>query len=369
MKNLRTHSSSKQTWLTLALCVSASALLAAETLPALGGLDPVALTQGSEVKGNEDLQVTQGRYRYRFANEANKKKFETAPDKFGIQFDGHCMKMGPLSGRGSPDRYFVAQGCIYLFASDGCREGFKSDPAAFTDCADAPPTGTPADKTRGRKLIELALAGFGGADKVDSLKNILWETTTVYEKQGEKTESRQTVTVVLPDKLRQDYSYGDFKEGHAVADGNAVEIKAKSEVNLLPADIYAFLRRNLYRQPLALLRARNQPDFVAFAADSGEINGQKVEWLNAGYAGATTKLGIDPKTGRILAVVYRGRAPSKLGEVCKAFSDFEVMEGGVTMPRQWEVTFNGKPSTGPKPASRSVALNVPVDGELFPRAN
>lgn len=69
------------------------------------------------------------------------------------------------------------------------------------------------------------------------------------------------------------------------------------------------------------------------------------------------------------AVVYRGRAPTKMGEVCKADSDFTVLEGEVIMPRQWEVTCNGKPSAGPKPTSRSVTLKVPMDGESFPGPN
>jgi len=33
------------------------------------------------------------------------------------------------------------------------------------------------------------------------------------------------------------------------------------------------------------------------------------------------------------------------------------------------VTYEGKPATGPKPTSRSVALNVPIEPRLFPKAN
>ena len=265
------------------------------------------LTQGTEVKGKAGLEVTRGRYRYLFADTENQHKFEAAPDQYGIQFDGYCMKMGPLSGRGSPERWFVSEGRIYLFASKSCRDNFISDPAAYTDRADAPPTGSAMAKWRGHELIALALVGFGGADKVDALKNVRWETITIYEPEGKKTEMQQATTVVLPDQLRLDYSYGDFREGHELADGRLVEVNAQNEATPLPAEVYDFVRRRLYREPLALLRARGQPDFAAFAAGKGEINGQSVEWLTIGYAGATTKLGIEPGTGRILAAVYRGR--------------------------------------------------------------
>src|SRR5262245_35006986 len=143
------------------------ALAANEPVQALGGLDPVELTQGKQSSGKDDLSVTHGRYRYLLASAETKKKFETAPGQYGIQFDGFCMKMGPLSGRGSPERYLVSDNRIYLFASDSCRNRFKADPAAYTDRADAPPTGTDAERTRGQSLLESALRGFGGADKVD----------------------------------------------------------------------------------------------------------------------------------------------------------------------------------------------------------
>jgi len=346
--------------LTLCLLAAMPGQTGEAPITALNGLDPVLLTQGTEVKGKAGAEVTRGRYHYLFADTENQRTFEAAPDQYGIQFDGFCMNMGPLSGRGSPERWFVADGRIYLFASDSCRDAFKSDPAAYLDKVDEPPTGTPIGRWRGRELIELALAGFGGADKVDALKNIRWETTTIYEQAGKKTEMRQTTTLMLPDQMRLDYSYDDFREGHELADGRLVEISAQNEVTPMPADVYEFVRRRLYREPLALMRARNQPDFVAFAAGAGEINGQPVEWLKTGYAGATTKLGIDPRTGRIVAAVYRGRAPAKLGEICRIYSDYKDMDGGLTLPQDWHVKYDGNPPPGAKPASRSVSLNVPM---------
>ena len=346
----------------LAFCLVIAATSRAGESPvmALGGMDPVLLCQGTEVKGKAAVEVTRGRYRYLFAGTESQRAFEAAPDQYGIQFDGFCMNMGPLSGRGSPERWFVSEGRIYLFASEGCRDSFVSDPAAYTDSADAPPTGTVPGRRRGRELIELALVGIGGADKVDALKNIRWETITIYEQAGKKSEMRQATTVILPDELRLDYSYGDFREGHELSDGRLVEVSRQHEVTPMPADVYEFVRRRLYREPLAILRARGQPGFVAFAAGPGHVDSQPVEWLKTAYAGATTKLGIDPQTGRILAAIYRGRAPSRMGEICRTYSDFKTMEGGLILPQEWNVTYDGNPASGRQPASRSVSLNVAV---------
>ena len=333
---------------------------AEEPALALDGLDPVLLTQGVEVKGKTGVQSTQGRYRYLFANSESQHKFEASPEKYNIQFDGYCMKMGPLSGRGSPDRWFVSDGRVYIFASESCRNTFKADPEGYLDHADDPPTGNAVSRRRGRELIVLALAGFGGVDKVDAITNVQWKTTTIFEQGDKKTEMHQAATIIMPDQYRLDYAYGDFRETHELTNGHLNEISAGNEVTRLPEDVYEFVRRRLYHEPLALLRARNEPGFVAFAAGTGEVEGQLVEWLKIGYAGATTKLGIDPKTGRVIAAIYRGRAPSKLGEIWRTYSEFKPMEGGLILPQNWEVTYEGLPAEGPKPASRSVSVNVPI---------
>lgn len=343
-----------------ALLLAGTLVGAGEPVTALSGLDPVLLTEGLEVVGKPGTQIVDGRYRYFFADSENQNKFRSAPERYGIQFDGYCMKMGPLSGRGSPDRWLVANGRIYLFASESCRDQFRADPAAYTDHADAPPTGNAASKERGRGLIALALAGFGGVEPVDALKNIRWEATTIYEQAGKKMEMRQAATLILPDQFRLDYSYGDVHESHELANGRLVEINARQEVTSLPADVYEFVRRRLFHEPLALLRARNEPGFIAVAAGTGKVEDQPVAWLRVGYAGATTKLGIDPGTGRILAAEYLGRAPVKIGEICRTYSDFKTLEGGLVLPQQWAVAYGGVPASESSRTVRSVRVNVPL---------
>ncbi|MFQ5627891.1 MAG: hypothetical protein ACE5I1_03955 [bacterium] len=142
-----------------------------EPVIALKGFDPVALTQGKEVQGKEDTSLVRGRYKYLFASEENKALFEKNPEQYMIQMGGACGRMGPLSGVGDHDRFYVHNERIYIFASQSCCDNFKANPEIHIDIADTPPTGSKVDEKRGRDLIELALKGFGGAEKIDASRH------------------------------------------------------------------------------------------------------------------------------------------------------------------------------------------------------
>jgi putative intracellular protease/amidase/YHS domain-containing protein len=102
--------------------------------PALRGLDPVLLTKGEEAKGLASLAIERGGYRYHFATEANRKTFESDPERYEIQLKGACAFMarnGAPPGSGDPDRYYVHDGRIYIFASENCRDSFKVAPSRY----------------------------------------------------------------------------------------------------------------------------------------------------------------------------------------------------------------------------------------------
>ena len=58
------------------------------------------------------------------------------------------------------------------------------------------------------------------------------------------------------------------------------------------------------------------------------------------YRGLLT-LGVDPSTGRVLTLAYRGRGPGGVfGEIVESFSDFRTVEG-LSLPFKVTGTFNG----------------------------
>ncbi len=97
---------------------------------ALKGLDPVLLVGGKEEKGKDEFAATSDGFRYRFVSAANKATFEKDPQRYGIQFHGHCamMKESPAF----PDLFTVYKGRIYAFGSEGCLESFRESPETYT---------------------------------------------------------------------------------------------------------------------------------------------------------------------------------------------------------------------------------------------
>jgi len=111
------------------------------------GLDPVDLVSGKETKGSADISIVRDGFEYHFASNENRQRFEKDARQYEVQFGGACMKMGPLSGKGSAERFAVHQGRIYVFASDQCLATFNAAPDRFTDRVGLPePPASPSSR-------------------------------------------------------------------------------------------------------------------------------------------------------------------------------------------------------------------------------
>lgn len=95
----------------------------------LKGLDPVALAQGKEMKGSDELFVLRRGYKYLFATAGNKKLFEASPERYEIQGDGDCAVMPGV--KADPNIFWVHKERIYTFGSPMCVERFKASPESF----------------------------------------------------------------------------------------------------------------------------------------------------------------------------------------------------------------------------------------------
>lgn len=333
-----------------------------EATTVLQGLDPVELIEGKEVKGLESISVVRGYYRYLFSNEGNKQRFVESPEEHQIQFGGGCGRMGSLSGVGNPDRFYVFNRRIYIFASEGCRNSFKAAPEKHLEAPDPPPTGSPAEQKRAQELLGLALRGMGGAAKVDAVKTYQAKIKLGY-KQGDKlTEYGQTKSIAFPGQYRDEYDWGTSKTGEIMLPGLAVSFDSKRAWER-EEPVRAALTRAFYREPLAILKARKAKNFTAVAAGRGKIGDAEVEYLKVGIDGATSTLAIDPQSGKILQIAYRDRQ-NVFGDVVQTFSDFRPVDG-LNLPFKVEKSFDGKPVASPSIAYQSIALNGNLDEALF----
>lgn len=332
--------------------------------PALKGLDPIELAKGKEVAGQEKFTAVHGRYLYWFASKDNQATFAKDPNRHAIQMAGACARMGPLSGAGNPGRFFVFDSRIYLFASDICRDNFKKNPLLHIDLPDAAPTGGPKERKQAQRLIDLALKGFGGADKVDAIKNLQTTLPRSYGAGKDKVDGTLTTTLAFPNLLRQDESWGKWTGSHALSGGKSFQRSGDDERPLEEVE-REYLTRECFRHPLALLRARKQADFVAVATGKGKLGEREVDLLKIGVGGATSTLSIDPQTGQVRAIAYRGRpGMGPIGAMERTYSDFKSIDG-VVLPHAVRTTWEGKLLPTYSGGYSAVRISVDLDVRFF----
>jgi len=335
---------------------------AADAPPTLK-LDPVELVRGKETPGQESMAAQHGRYRYLFSSGANKAEFLKTPDRYEIQLGGACARMGPLSGEGSPDIHAVHEGRIYIFASEACKKRFVGSPEKVLDRPDPVPATNAKDLQRGKELIDLALKGFGGAERVDGLKSLRSELTATETHGDTKYRHREAWTIRFPNEFRKDDDWNDQR--WAVVSGSRDAFFSGSENRAMHIQQRAALEKDFYRSPLVILRNRTRPDFVAVATGSGSVNETPVEFLTVAFAGATTKLGIDPKSGRILGVQYRGRGSDlMLGDLELTYGDYRSIDG-IDLPHSVMFKVDGNRVPKMDKVWTTLAINEPLEESLF----
>jgi YHS domain-containing protein len=330
--------------------------------PALQGFDPVELVQGNELKGDPTIDVQRGRFRYAFANEANRDTFQRDPERYGIQFGGACMRMGPLSGGGDSSRFTVYEGRIYAFASDGCRKGFLSDPPRFIDGPDAVVTGTQKQAEAARACLARAIEALGGASALKELTTIEVETQiTVPTNNGLYKYSKITATSFPATHSRISFFDGSTsgwvlhpERGYLTwENGAAVE-----------QSVFNHMKREFYRDPLVLMKAWQNSEYVAFHAGVEEIGGESADRVHVSLEGATSTIFIHQGNGRILRIAYRGRSGSGICSIENDFSDYREVHG-VFAPFVVSSRANGKPENERTVVITSVRVNHTIDPHLI----
>ena len=135
------------------LSLTEPAAAKAEAAPkiALGGLDPVSVVEGQPKPGREALSRDKGPFRYLFATEENRKTFDSVPDFFALQLDGHCSMMPSMPTDGQI--FATYEHRIYAFASESCKAEFLADPGRYAAAA------------RGQKSV--AILVFEGVQIID----------------------------------------------------------------------------------------------------------------------------------------------------------------------------------------------------------
>jgi YHS domain-containing protein len=336
---------------------------------ALDGVDPVLLVQGKEVLGNTKISVIRKGFEYLFSTEENKALFEKSPEKYEIQLEGSCARMGPQVG-GNPETYSVYQGHIYIFGSEPCKKLFDATPEKYLDSATAKEVrGTAEAMKKGLALIEKAIAAMGGAAKVDGVTTYQQTGLAVARQQQQETPYKAVVTRLFPDRVRLEQTRSFGTVINIISGGESFTVFKNGEsanVNLLSLLARDDIRRQSELTVLEIVRARHRPDFKASYIGAEKRENGTTEQVEASFDGLYLKLGIDAASGQIVSLAYRGRNRSngELGDVVKTFADYRNIEG-LTLPFKTTGTFNGQSEPEQTYTLESIAFNIKPDPAAF----
>ncbi len=352
-------------WIALGACI-----LSARAAFGQGGrtltADAIELHRGHEVAGSAEHALVHGGFTYHFASAANRAAFLAEPARYEIQWGGACARMGPLSGEGSTEWRAVHEGRLYLFASTQCRDTFLKDPPSFLEADDPVPDTTPESAARGRALLERAVEGMGGAAAIDSLRSYATRIEREHREGDRLYKNTRSMVLTFDGRVRLEDAWDEKAWGQVVTPDAAFEF-GPGETDDLVETQRAAIETGLSREILLILHRRDLPGTVATHVGSGEVDGTPVELVAIARDGATSTLGIDATSGRILSITYRGRGPRlSFGTLEKRFSDFQ-RRAGVLVPTAWTVVFEGEPVESMSGRYTSVEINAKIEPTAFAR--
>ncbi len=314
-----------------------------QATPVLEGLDPVMLVKGKEVQGELNISVTRGQFQYLFANAENKAAFEKEPARYEIQLGGACARMGsPVTG--NPDLYAIHKERIYIFGSAACKNLFQAAPEKYIEAEETGQAPTPDAIKKGELLIEKAVSAMGGAARLDALANYQEQRKAMQHRHSGDVEIKYVTTVVFPNRSRQEEIGPDYKQVIVITPTESFGFSPDSSRGALslPEMVRNGYEKQFARNPLIILKNRKQASFKAFAAGPDKIGGAVVEQVAVESNGLKIKLGIDPATGRVLSLSFKGRGQGgAVGQITRTYSDFRPVEG-LLLPFKIASSFNGE---------------------------
>lgn len=316
----------------LSLGVSLLALGPGPTTVVLRGFDPVELVAGKEVAGLDNLTSKHLRYEYRFANAANKAKFDSEPLTYAVQNGGACGRMGELSGRGAVTRWAVVDGKIFLFASESCRDTFLRAKDKFIAKLTAP--SAPSEDSDPSEAIEAwkRVRSAHDAGGLAKFKSVTWERNTPYDDAGKQKVWKDFEGFFGEQSWGSWYEYERGAGGYFAKDHDRWEMDSKGWYGVHPGEDRQ-LRAMIVRHPAAMIAGAP----VTPRALVGD--GMSIEMT---CGDLTFVVEPDPTTKRIRAVSFRDRWAGPICAVRIEYSNYQNLQG-VWLPMTSTATVDGEP--------------------------
>jgi YHS domain-containing protein len=359
----------------IAVVVSSLALhaQAPRTAEALDGVDTVLLLKtGKETFGKSSFKSTHGSLTYLFASAETKAEFDAAPDRYAVQMNGTCARMGGGTG-GNPSNYAVVDGKIYVFGSDGCRTRFLASPAKFIPRVPAPMPAAAEAVAAGKTLLAKAAAAHGGA-KLDAVTSYL-ETQKAFVpagRPGPPPEIRFMWTFPGGARSERTFSAGG-QSGRTMTVATLLRPEGVWNGMVDPTSPLPPLNPAGVRETemsfgwhlLPLLRNRSTAGTSVASLGKATIGGAGVERVRLARGGVDVTLNIDPASSRVHSLSFVGRnRDGEFGDVTIVFSDYRDV-AGVLVPFAEKGSFDGAPDDFWTRTLDRVEVNPALDATLF----
>ena len=192
-------------------------------------------------------------------------------------------------------------------------ELMKENPAQPADT----PISPPADASEGaqnmdpniREIIDAAIAGHGGLEKLQAVKNIVMESHSFeHFPDGDVQDEGRSKAYFYPDKFRSDWQV-DGHKGGLIFDGNSLFRLMDGQVEPVSAEVLAsyliFFKDSLFREPIWLLPMLSKGDIPVQYAGTEEVKGIPTEVLLVTQpSGKNLKVFISTETHYIVQFSY-----------------------------------------------------------------
>lgn len=334
--------------LILALVIVGGQAASAPTSLVLDGLDPVLLVEGKQVIGQPHLTAAYLRHEYRFSTEENLARFKADPVRFAVQNGGACAKMGELTGRGSPSRWVVTRGKIFLFASDGCKSSFLQNEERYFEAVEVAPPATPEDRKRAQKVFDTMIQAHGGSSALRSAKHFQWQYDTPYKQDGKDLVWHTVYALMGPNKYAY-WEVGERDKAFFSVDGSAAFEGKRGEVYGVHPGEQRQLKALFARSPAGILMGASSP----VATLEGGARG-----LVMARDDVVFRVYLDPKTFRIDRVAFKDRFFGPVNDIEIEYSDYANV-AGIALPKRERTRKKGGEWGHPKEVA-SWSINGPV---------
>lgn len=229
--------------------------------------------------------------------------------------------------------------------------------------AEAIPDASDAEIAKAQEILAATVGAHGGLSKLAAVENIVLESNNTISSAGGQMEAQISITLLYPDKYRQDVNTPQGTVS-MIYDGEAAVASSAMGTNLLPPALTTAIKDSVFRDPIQLLvyLSQNESAQIQFAG-SEEVNGKPTSILVTEQpSGEMLKIYISEKTNYIVKLVYRETEQGVTLNKENIYSDFREVDG-IIIPHSFVQNIEGNPFIDSR--STSIKLNTEIDETLF----